>query len=365
MMGGAARTFAESYAEAREKFLEACARRDERIVSYRNPHDGPNGEPLFADAAWIGPLDAEAVLVVQSATHGIEGYAGSAIQTHWLFGEANPPDGVAILFVHALNPYGFAWTRRFNEDNVDLNRSFIDRSRGVYPENAGYAALADAIVPKGWTPEARKAADEKIAAYAGEHGERAMMLAFKLGQYDDPKGVYYGGRAPTWSGDVVQKICDEHLSNVRRAALIDIHTGLGPFGHGDCLTTCADTSDAGRRAVAWYGKVSCTKAGDSAYSGAATTIIEGYMAAAPRVDWTPIGLEFGTWEPNEVRDAVRADGWLHAYGGKDHPLAPRIKAALRNAFYPGDPLWRRMVLDRGVEIIAQGLAGLASSAQKA
>ena len=30
-----------------------------------------------------------------------------------------------IVFVHALNPYGMANNRRFNEDNIDLNRNFL------------------------------------------------------------------------------------------------------------------------------------------------------------------------------------------------------------------------------------------------
>ncbi len=37
------------------------------------------------------------------------------------------------LLIHALNPYGFAWTRRVTEDNVDLNRNFVDHDKG-YPE---------------------------------------------------------------------------------------------------------------------------------------------------------------------------------------------------------------------------------------
>lgn len=30
-----------------------------------------------------------------------------------------------MLFIHAVNPYGFAWRRRVNENNVELNRSFL------------------------------------------------------------------------------------------------------------------------------------------------------------------------------------------------------------------------------------------------
>ncbi len=354
------RCFAETYFDAREKFLDAAARRGATVQSFRNPTPGPEGRELFTDVARIGPADAEKVLVVQSATHGIEGYAGSGVQVCWLNDHAKLPDGTAILFVHALNPYGFAFTRRFNEDNVDLNRSFIDRTSNSLPENPGYIELADLILPPEWTRAARIAADVKFAAYAAEHGERALMFAFKQGQYTHPKGVYFGGQKATWSGETVKAICAAQLAGAKKAALIDIHTGLGAYGHGDCLTTASDVSPEGLRAIEWYGKVSCTKASNSSYSGSGCTIIEGYTMAAPHAEWTPIGLEFGTWESEDVRDAVRADGWLHAYGSPDHPQAKRIKAQLRNAFFPGDPVWRNMVLDRGVEVISHGLTGLAA-----
>ena len=361
-MNGLGRYFSDSYFEARERFLEACRLRGLEIVSWRNPHAGPLGEHLYTDAARLGPADAEAVLVVQSGTHGVEGYAGSAVQLRWLSEGPNPPKGVAILFVHALNPHGFAWTRRYNEDNVDLNRSFLDHQKREYPANPGYDELARWIVPDEWTPQSRKEADAAFEGYAAKHGERALMLALKQGQYDHPKGAYYGGRAETWSGGTVKAIAAQFLSRARRAALIDIHTGLGPYGYGDCLTTFSDVSTEGRRAVSWFGKVTCTKSESSSYSSSACTIIEGYTRAAPHLDWTPIGLEFGTWDPKDMRDAVRADNWLYAKGGPDHPDANRIRGALRNAYYPGDPLWRGMVITRGEEVIRLGLAGIAAQA---
>ena len=32
---------------------------------------------------------------------------------------------VRVVIVHAVNPYGFACGRRFNEDGVDLNRNVL------------------------------------------------------------------------------------------------------------------------------------------------------------------------------------------------------------------------------------------------
>ena len=81
------------------------------------------------DVATVGSLVPERAVVVTSGIHGVEGFAGSAVQTEWLRrlgqGKAAVPDRVRLVFAHALNPYGFAWIRRANECNVDLNRNFL------------------------------------------------------------------------------------------------------------------------------------------------------------------------------------------------------------------------------------------------
>ena len=353
--------FSQSYAEARRKFLALCGRRNLAVTSYRNPAAGPDGTELYTDVARIGSDDAERVLFVESGTHGVEGFAGSGIQCVLLDDEhgPRPAPGTALVLVHALNPYGFAWIRRVNENNVDLNRSFVDHAKGDYPDNPGYADLADSVVPHEWTEASRAAADDAYAAYAAKHGDYAAQTAYKRGQHTHPNGLFFGGRAPTWSAGTVEKIVAQHTRGARHAGLIDLHTGLGPFGYGDCLTPCDPHSAEGRRATAWYGKVRHTLDKTSGYSGSQGTIINGYTDAAPEIEWTCIGLEFGTRPPEVMRAALRGEGWLHAYGSPDHPDAKGLKQALRDAYYPQEPEWKELVAARGIEVIALGLKGIA------
>lgn len=354
-------SFSQSYAEARRKFLSLCAQRGLPVRSYRNPAPGPDGIELFTDVTRLGPENAERVLFVESGTHGVEGFAGSGIQIALLSDEAapRPAAGTALVLVHAINPYGFAWIRRVNEDNVDLNRSFVDHANGTYPENPGYAALADSVVPHEWTDASRAAAEAAYAAYAETHGDYAAQTAYKRGQHTHPNGLFFGGRKPTWSAGTVKSICDAETKGARRAGLIDLHTGLGPFGYGECLTPCEPTSPEGRRASTWYGDVRHTLDKTSGYSGSQSTIINGYCDAVPPLEWTCIGLEFGTRPPDVMRAALRGEGWLHAYGSPDHPDAKRLKQALRDAYYPQEPDWKEMVTARGLNVIACGLKGIA------
>ncbi|TGT53188.1 DUF2817 domain-containing protein, partial [Mesorhizobium sp. M2E.F.Ca.ET.166.01.1.1] len=100
---------------------------------------GPSGEALYTDAAYFGPADAKKLLVLVSGTHGPEGYIGSAAQLLFLRAKFHErlPSSTAVLFVHALNCYGFAWDRRVTAEGVDLNRNFVDFSKPL-PSNPGY-----------------------------------------------------------------------------------------------------------------------------------------------------------------------------------------------------------------------------------
>ena len=121
------RCFADDYTAARAAFLQASAADGAEVLEHRHPLAGPGGAPLFLDEARFGPRDARRVVFIASGTHGIEGFCGSGIQTHLLRrGIArNLPRDVALVFLHAVNPWGFAWLRRVNEDNIDLNRNFL------------------------------------------------------------------------------------------------------------------------------------------------------------------------------------------------------------------------------------------------
>ena len=153
-------SFSATYPEARTKFIAAALRAGGTLETISHPERGPDGGSLSTDVAWFGPRDAECVLVTVSATHGVEGFAGSGAQVDWLErGEAGRlPPGVAALVIHAINPYGFAWLRRVTHENVDLNRNWVDFGQPL-PENRGYDELVEAICPEEWSEEGRRQAE--------------------------------------------------------------------------------------------------------------------------------------------------------------------------------------------------------------
>ena len=120
--------FGADYAHARTLFLEAAKTTRAKVFTFPHPQTGPSNEPLAIDIAWLGPMNASGVVIAGSGTHGAEGLCGSGCQVGFLRERLHAalPEGVALVLVHANNPFGFAHLRRVNEDNIDLNRNFID-----------------------------------------------------------------------------------------------------------------------------------------------------------------------------------------------------------------------------------------------
>ena len=80
--------FSSSYAQARTRFLQAAARVAVPVTSYDHPLAGRDGEALALDVALVGDPQSEAMLVVSSACHGVEGFCGSGVQVASLHDDA-------------------------------------------------------------------------------------------------------------------------------------------------------------------------------------------------------------------------------------------------------------------------------------
>jgi hypothetical protein len=361
----AVRQFSESYAEARTRFLEAVARAAVPLESFENPvGPGPTGETLATDVALFGPADATKLLILVSGTHGVEGFAGSGAQISMIesLRFAALPARTAVLVVHAINPYGFAWLRRVNEDNVDLNRNSIDFD-ALPAATADFLALEPHIVPRDWSELAP--AETAIKAFIEEHGFRRFQEVVTGGQYTHPDGLFYGGREAAWSTRTFREIVTRYGQGKQRIALIDFHTGLGPMGYGEPIYTGNSEQEA-ERARDWYGPdLTAIYAGNSTsviVQGPMINAVPSFFAdAASPPEITTLALEFGTLPDDIVIDVLRAEAWMHAHGdiNFDTPVGRALKRRFRDAFYIDTDTWKRAIVDRSVEMTGMALAGLA------
>jgi hypothetical protein len=350
------RCFADAYAPAREAFLAACADAGADVTSFRHPAAGPDGEALHTDVARIG--EGSRLLVVSSGTHGVEGFGGSACEVAFL-PLVVPPPGVEVVLVHALNPYGFAHVRRTTEDNVDLNRNFVDHANP--PRNDAYERLHDLLLPADWGGPAHAEASAALLEVVARDGLRAVQSAVTAGQYSRPDGLFYGGHAETWSNRTWRAVLDRYARERTHVAFVDLHTGLGAYGAGEVIFRARYEDGGLARARAWYGAVTSSEEGSSVSTVIGGTTHSAVVGAAPDAQLTTVTLEFGTRPGLEVLAALQADNWLTQRGGPGAPQAKEIKRAIRAAFCPDEDDWRSAVLARGVEVLNLAVAGLATA----
>ena len=164
-----------NFADQRARFLGAATAAGARLTHYPHPLKGPFGEDLGTDVAVLGDPAAKRLLVLLSGTHGVEGYYGSQCQAKWLSmlaGCSALPEDVAVVVIHLINPWGTAWLRRVNEDNIDLNRNQLNFAAAL-PDNQAYAALHGIYDFAELRGPQRQRADDLLA----EHGDEQRQVA--------------------------------------------------------------------------------------------------------------------------------------------------------------------------------------------
>jgi hypothetical protein len=349
------------YLTKRAQFLSAAQAAGAQLTAYEHPEQGPDGESLFTDVAWIGAENAKRVYVIVSGTHGVEGIAGSGAQTSWLqrgeaalFQRAN----VAVMLIHGINPYGFAWLRRVTNEKVDLNRNWIDFNVSL-PSSAAYAEIADLLSPSAWDDAAKLELKNAIQAFAAKRSAAAFIQAVSSGQHSHPDGLFYGGLAPTWSRMTLTRILTERLAHAERVGVLDIHTGLGANGFGELMVTADASAPSFQRARQWYG-VGVTPVGtaNSASAKIAGDWVGALPELLPNLEVTGVALEFGTVDVMSVLFALVGDHYLHARGDLRSPEAAAIKQEIRLAFYTDNDEWRGMVLGQAMAVSRSALRAL-------
>jgi hypothetical protein len=352
--------FAKDFSSARELFLASARDAGASLDSHDYPVQGPRGEFLATDVAWIGPDDASKVFVTVSGTHGVEGFCGSAAQVDWLIrGEwKRLPEGSAAMLVHAINPYGFAWLRRVTHENIDLNRNWADlaNASGLNPD---YDDIADALCPGEWNAESQARTMAVLQGYIARHGLARFVTVVSSGQHRRADGLFYGGQTPCFARNTLERIFATRLARARHVGVIDYHTGLGPSGYGELITGAPRGSEVHERASRWYGST-VTPVG---VAGSASAKINGdWISAAPdflpHAKVTAVALEFGTISPLEVLQALRADNWLHRWGDASKEWPQPIKQGMLSAFLGAGDVWRGMILGQSLAATRQAIQGL-------
>ena len=348
--------FSADYFSARDRFRRA-ARTALPALALDVP--GPRGEALSIDIAWIGDCAPSRVLLVTSGIHGVEGFAGSAVQCACLGAPIALPPGCAVVLVHALNPWGFAYSRRVNENNVDLNRNFLD-SPADYAGAAPEYRRLDALL----NPPSTPAADAfylRAGWHVARHGLNALRQTVAAGQYAFPRGLFFGGERLEQGPQRFLRWLEERCAGAAYLLAIDLHSGIGPFG---ALTLLAARGMQPESVASLSQTLQVPLAHEAGVPSAGAFHARGAMLGAlgrilPGCAIDALTAEFGTYGGVRLLHALREENRWHHYGSGslDHPAKRRLVAM----FNPDSVRWREAVIAQGTRLIARALQSLAAA----
>jgi predicted deacylase len=363
---GATSYYSADYFSARLRFVEASTRLGFAHHALPIHAPSPNSEPLTIDISVAGVQKAKTALVVSSGMHGVEGLFGSAVQLAFMDQLApnwKPLGGATVIFIHAINPFGFAWQRRFNEDNVDLNRNFLlaeELYTGSPPLSGAFRTAMTPTKPRTrfgfWTA--------RMALLALRHGVQSFWDTLPVGQYDYPDWLYFGGRGPTQSSRALESFLPTLLDEAHEVVHLDFHTGLGRWAQCELLVSESE----GRDNCDWWlehfagDMVRQLKSFTRAYE-----IRGGFgpwlRALFPDCKYRFATAEFGTYSPMRVIGALADEMRWHAELGATSPQHSS-RRRLADTFVPRSRSWRTKALHTGVSVVQQAARVLWHSASR-
>ena len=187
------------YPAARAAFIAAATAAGARQASYPHPLQGPAGEALSVDVAELGPADAEHVVLVTSATHGVEGYCGSALQTEWLTNHLadRPETRITVTFLLDANGkflMGIGTTPGCTDQRAytftAVRKMMAEHSAEVFTERAARAAAraAEYAAQRAERDAIESARRERFVALV----RKAAQVGIEIGQNRDRDEVTIG-----------------------------------------------------------------------------------------------------------------------------------------------------------------------------
>ncbi|MGD8540506.1 MAG: M14 family metallopeptidase, partial [Candidatus Aminicenantes bacterium] len=192
-----------TYEDCRSAFIEKAnllVSKYKGVEVFNVPVPSETDPDLTIDFCYIpAQVTMDNLLILSSGIHGIEGFAGSAVQLMVMEEVLSPGhlDTRGILLIHGMNPYGFKRLRRVTENNVDMNRNCaVDKSL-FNTKNEGYGKLYGMLNPQGEANHrSLKNKHMHLVMFRKILAESMLVLrqAILQGQYDYPEGLYFGGK---------------------------------------------------------------------------------------------------------------------------------------------------------------------------
>ncbi|OFZ29231.1 MAG: hypothetical protein A2622_07370 [Bdellovibrionales bacterium RIFCSPHIGHO2_01_FULL_40_29] len=346
--------FKSSYDESRSQFLDAASAFENSTSFAVNQiqFSDPKDSTLITDAVWLKAKSARRNLIVLfSGLHGIEGFTGSALQS-WLLRQRllTQATSTDYLLVHALNPYGFKAKRRATAENIDLNRNFMLNESHFSTANPAYAELDSFLNP---TSEAQLGFFHRIGflfsalKLVAQHSIGALRQAILVGQYQFPKGIFYGGTTHQYQKQIVDQLYKDVMLNYETVFIVDIHTGYGAKNKLHLLAN-SKTQPSAQELNSIFGEERIDY-GDKTHfyqvRGDMLSYLEAKSSTSPKHKILGVAFEFGTLDSQKTLGSIESlrriviENQKHHHGA-DPDSIPGIESLYLEMFYPTNEHWR-------------------------
>ena len=317
-------------------------------------------DDLYIDNLYL-PAKTETtnLIILTTGVHGMEGYIGS-VMLDVFFDEIYPTidtSKTGILVVANINPYGMKYMRRYNENNVDLNRNFIeDWASFDKTVNKDYPKVDSFLQPTGkmgnafWHEVGFYLSLAKEAIFTGAG---TISDALLTGQYEYPEGVYYGGsgdeKSTTYLKGVFADCLDGSYENLIH---IDIHSGYGPRYNMVIFNSAQDpTTEEEAKAMFGYDYIIATDSEDFYPTFGDTTDYFYRLANSKGTDKELYStcFEFGTIGDGFLDSILSLkytvdENRQHWYPTTNKITAEMVKENYYELFYPTEKEWREKTI---------------------
>jgi hypothetical protein len=222
-----------------------------------------------------------------------------------------------------------------------------------------YEAIHDLLLPAQWPPtEANEAA---IAAFIAQRGAAHFQFASSHGQWSRADGLFYCGRAPTRSQHTLREVLRREVRGAASLHWIDVHTGLGPEGHGELIYAGRDdTADLARTRACWGPSVTSIYDGSSTSTKIGGMVSNAFYDECPGTALTAVALEYGTVSFDEVRDALRFDHWVAIHAPGDATARAQSRERMLRTFFVDTDGWKAAILAQGRDAVAKATASISA-----
>ena len=365
--------FYTTYEQTRQGLKDLYKRllQQEKLV-VMNSHAIDPEEGLYIDKIYIPASEKMTNLVLlTTGVHGVEGYIGAAM-LEVFFQEVYPQldkKTTGVMVIANVNPYGMKYYRRYNENNVDLNRNFIlDWDSFDLTSNKEYPKVQSFLEPEGKIQNAlwhELSFYLRLGATAVTHGADTVSDALLTGQYESAKGVYYGGTGDEASTVYLKQVFEQALNSAYENVVhIDIHSGYGPRYNMVIFNSVYETmTEAETKAAFGYDYV-ISHDSEAFYATTGDTTDFFYRLAEQK--GSKKGLfstcfEFGTIG-DEFFDTILSlkytvdENQQHFYPSRSAVAEEVVRQNYMELFYPTEKAWREKAVEDFVAA-ARGVLG--------